>query len=746
MDKRILAGIVVLVLIVAGVGAYYLMMPQPKKVEITLLYNEGNTYRQQIASIIASEWGKLGISVTVRSEPWPTLLQHIEGKDWDAYLIGWAPDFVDPDDYVYPLMYGGTVFSALDYEITTNQSMVSTMLKTAKVIQVEDNWYVVVGEKGTGATVSLPSTAKLVIVAYTVDTENTKAREDSTPWIDINPSYYRNVTADALILVGEQISDFAARKAVYQAVQIIANQDLPALFLVQMIYAHSQWTWVDGYYYHPVLAPRYDLLWEESDTPSVEIGSFGNGKRGTPTLTYYNNKTTMSFITFGFPETFDPAANYESFGWEIFHQIGDTLLTYWKTETEDVAKDAAIAWVHDPSSTTWYFVIRDGLKAYNPWKDVLAQNGTQTDEVYNITALDVLFTIWRIARLKLDPSWMIRSYVDVNASAVLTESEFDQVLQSGNLIAEWNGQTETPTSLNDLLNFFGESGTGTAGVVRLNLTMPYAAILSVLTDPFTMILPMKYVFDVAGMGANYSQAVADSNNGKNPSAWANYIGVGYDDPTYLALNQYIIGTGPFYIYDYGPAQDFLILKKNPYYWNSTLWNSIPNGGHDTVIYVMNSDDAARATIYQSGAADMGAVTLDRLLTLNGTTYENTNYQLILHKDPNLLDLTIAYMVWNTLKYPFNDTRIRQALAWAVKYDQIINTVYSGFAIQLYGWIPKTMLGYTEFGITKYSYDLDKARQILEEIGFLQPMSALLPILPYFLIGIPTIYLLSRFAL
>ena len=743
MDKRVVAGIVILVLIIAGVGAYYLMMPQPKKVSITLLYNEGNTYRQQIASIIASEWGKLGISVTVRSEPWPTLLQHIEGKDWDAYLIGWAPDFVDPDDYVYPLMYGGTVFSDLEYKITTDQAEVGNMLKTAKVIQVEDNWYVVVGEKGTGASVSLPSTAKLVIVAYTVDDQNTTPREDSTPWVDINPSYYRNVTADALILAGEQITDLDARKAVYQAVQIIANQDLPALFLVQMINAHSQWTWVNGYYYHPVLAPRYDLLWEADDTPSVEIGQFGNGARGTPTQTYYNNKTTMAFITFGFPETFDPAANYESFGWEIFHQIGDTLLTYWKTETENVEKDAAIAWVHDPESKTWYFVIRDGLKAHNPWVDVLSQNGTTTDAYYNITALDVLFTIWRIARLRLDPSWMIRSYIDVNSSAVLTETEFDQLLQSGNLVAEYKGQTATPTSLNDLLDFFGESGTGTAGVVRLNLTMPYAAILSVLTDPFTMIIPMKYVFQL--IGENYTQAVVDSNNGKDPSAWANYISTGYDDPSYQALNRYIIGTGPFYIYEYGPSQDFLILKKNPHYWNSTIWSTIPNGGHDTVIYVMNSDDASRASIYQSGAADMGAVTLDRLLTsLNGTTFEGTDYQLILRKGG--IDLTIAYMVWNTLKYPFNDTRIRQALAWAVKYDDIINTVYSGFAMQLYGWIPKTMLGYTEFGITKYSYNLDKARQILEQIGFLQPMSALLPLLPYFLVALPTLYILSRFSL
>lgn len=742
MNKKTLIGVLVIVIVVGGVAAYYFLAPKPPA-PMVILYNSGNTYREQIASILKTEWGKLGIRVTTQGVSWATYLDLIEGKDWDVYIIGWGPDYLDPDDYVFPLMYGGTVFSYLNYIITDNVSLVSENLKNAIVFEVENDWYVVVGEKGTGATVSIPSGSHLVIVPYTVDEENTLPREESHPWWDIDPSYYRNITADALILVGEEITDVDARTAVYQAIMQISNNDLPVLFLCQFIYAHDQWSWLHGFYFHPVLAPRYDLLWEDALPSPPEIGTYGSGEASRPSVRYYNNETVLSIVTFGFPDTFDPAANYETFGWEIFHQIGDTIVTYWKEETVNLEKDLAIAWVHDEASETWYFVIRDGVKAYNPWKDVLAANVT-TDEVYDINATDILFTLWRIARLHMDPSWMIRSFIDVNASAVLNETEFDNILKTTNLTAEYMGNTYTPANLSDLLSFFGEEGTGTAGIVRLNLTIPYAAILSVLADPFTMVIPMKFIFQIMGKGDQYDDALADSDYGKDPSAWANYLVIPKvegeeapeEEPSHKILHKYVIGTGPFYIYEYGPAQDFIILKKNPYYWNSSIWNDIPNGGHNIIIYTMNDDAKTRETIYISGSADLGAIPLDRMEALNQTTLEGTTYKFIAEKDPDLLTIDITYVVWNTLKYPFNDTRIRKALAYAVPYQEIIDEVYSGYAIQLLGWIPKGMMGYTTKGITVYNYDLDKAREILEEVGFIKPWYYYVMFIPNFILGIP----------
>lgn len=65
--------------------------------------------------------------------------------------------------------------------------------------------------------------------------------------------------------------------------------------------------------------------------------------------------------------------------------------------------------------------------------------------------------------------------------------------------------------------------------------------------------------------------------------------------------------------------------------------------------------------------------------------------------------------------PFDDPRVRQALAYAVPYDQIIKNVYSGQARSVKSQVPIGMPGYGEEGYP-YTYDLNKARALLQEAG------------------------------
>lgn len=69
----------------------------------------------------------------------------------------------------------------------------------------------------------------------------------------------------------------------------------------------------------------------------------------------------------------------------------------------------------------------------------------------------------------------------------------------------------------------------------------------------------------------------------------------------------------------------------------------------------------------------------------------------------------------TTAAPFDDARVRQALAYAVPYDQIIKSVYDGQARAVKSQIPLGMPGYTASGYP-YTYDLDKARSLLREAG------------------------------
>jgi peptide/nickel transport system substrate-binding protein len=161
---------------------------------------------------------------------------------------------------------------------------------------------------------------------------------------------------------------------------------------------------------------------------------------------------------------------------------------------------------------------------------------------------------------------MIDSFIDVNGSQVLSESEFSQILSQG-LDAVYHGRSVEVKSMQELLKVFNYNGP-TAGVVKLKLKFPYSPILHVLTTGVASVFPMEYA-----LGDKYDAAIRDSNNGKNPSAWANYVVEGEEDETYKILKDRPVSTGPYYVADY-KEDAYIILKINPYYWNATIWEQL----------------------------------------------------------------------------------------------------------------------------------------------------------------------------
>jgi len=84
---------------------------------------------------------------------------------------------------------------------------------------------------------------------------------------------------------------------------------------------------------------------------------------------------------------------------------------------------------------------------------------------------------------------MIDSFIDVNASQVLREEEFQQILSNG-LIAVYHGESKEVRSLQELLGVFNYNGP-TAGVVKLKLKFPYPPILHILTTGVASVIPME---------------------------------------------------------------------------------------------------------------------------------------------------------------------------------------------------------------------------------------------------------------
>lgn len=529
----------------------------PANYTLEITYNAGNVARAQVAALLQTELARLGFNVLVRALPWAAYLEHVDTFQADIFILGWLPDYFDPADWSHPFMYGGHVFEEVEAIRVEDSADVSEHLASVKETIETEEFFVVVGEKGSGAPTPAVSGKPLIVVPYIVDEEKTEENwADPYAMVTVGVLNYRNVAIDALDAVGLKVVEPEMRAAIYHAIHIVSNRDVPYVPIGQRYASIVNWNWVTGRYINPLFSEgeRADLLSTSSDAPVKDLG-IGD---------YQNDPETYIYSTFGWPDTLDPAIDYESFGWHMFQQFGDTLVTYWKDETTYVVPDLAVAWAAKEPGDEFYFVIRGGVVAYDGWNDV----------TYPIDATDVLFSLWRVSRFMLDPSALLVDLLkaDMDASSVLTEEEFEEVA-SGGLTALIEGREATVTSLEELLDHFGYDGT-TAGVLKLKLKAPLDkglrdAYLGILSGGFAEILPMEYL-----LGDDYEEALAAAEGGKNPSAFANYVNeVADEDPGHQLMHENPVGSGPYYIKEIVP-NSYIILEVNPHYWNATLWEDL----------------------------------------------------------------------------------------------------------------------------------------------------------------------------
>lgn len=78
---------------------------------------------------------------------------------------------------------------------------------------------------------------------------------------------------------------------------------------------------------------------------------------------------------------------------------------------------------------------------------------------------------------------------------------------------------------------------------------------------------------------------------------------------------------------------------------------------------------------------------------------------------------IGYIGMNCVKPPFNNVKVRQAVAYAIPYQKIMDAVLFGLATPLYGAKPDAALSVSWPQPHHYNTDLAKAKQLLAEAGY-----------------------------
>jgi len=108
---------------------------------ITIYYNSGNTVRAQgsllladglslvLENAAANTTGLGTMSFNTQALEWSNYLDHIRNRQMPIFFVGWAPDYADPDNYVYPFCYDlGTYAQRIGF----NNSEVNDAYEAAK--------------------------------------------------------------------------------------------------------------------------------------------------------------------------------------------------------------------------------------------------------------------------------------------------------------------------------------------------------------------------------------------------------------------------------------------------------------------------------------------------------------------------------------------------------------------------------------------------------------------------------------
>lgn len=77
----------------------------PDGFDTTLTYNIEDSQRRDLSIKLRDNLRDVGIEVKIIGLDWPTALTEYYALEQDLFLLGWTPDFVDPDNYLWPMIH-----------------------------------------------------------------------------------------------------------------------------------------------------------------------------------------------------------------------------------------------------------------------------------------------------------------------------------------------------------------------------------------------------------------------------------------------------------------------------------------------------------------------------------------------------------------------------------------------------------------------------------------------------------------
>lgn len=162
-----------------------------------------------------------------------------------------------------------------------------------------------------------------------------------------------------------------------------------------------------------------------------------------------------------------------------------------------------------------------------------------------------------------------------------------------------------------------------------------------------------------------------------------------------------IGTGPFRFVEWKKGEE-IVLEAFEDYWGGRPYL-------DRVIIRFIPEDTTRLLALESGEVDY----IYGLPRHEVARLESSDQFKVL-KSPNYVTM---YLVFNASHQLLQDVRVRQALAYAIDKQEIVEVAFEGQAQVAEQLVAPGVAGYDASSETAWPYDPDQARALLSEAGW-----------------------------
>jgi oligopeptide transport system substrate-binding protein len=161
-----------------------------------------------------------------------------------------------------------------------------------------------------------------------------------------------------------------------------------------------------------------------------------------------------------------------------------------------------------------------------------------------------------------------------------------------------------------------------------------------------------------------------------------------------------VSNGPFTLKKW-EINKVIVVEKNPLYWNASIVRL--NEIHFYPIDEVQTEERMFRT---------GQLHITEILP-------SEKIEVYKEKSPELLNIHpymgTYYYMFNTLKKPLDDVRVRKALAMTIDRQQIVEKITKAGQIPAYAFTPPNTMGFTPEAAIEY--DIEGARKFLADAGY-----------------------------